>query len=229
MGVVPERRSDVRIGRWRRLARALTPWIARASATPYATHVPVLVGLARLLPVRSVVEFGMGHYSTATFLDPAVFAELVRLDSFETDPAWIRRLAPLCAATPKVRATLVSGPMCAAVGRLNFADYDLVLVDDSRDVAARAATIQQVLRHCQPTNVVVIHDFEIAAYRAAAAAAAHQFTMTALLSRTGVLWRAGPLDAGRLAALNRAIKRHARRVPPDDRAQWLALLGCARG
>src|ERR1044071_885749 len=42
----------------------------------YATHIPILIGLARLREIRRVLEFGCGRYSTLTFLKASAFPHL---------------------------------------------------------------------------------------------------------------------------------------------------------
>src|SRR5215212_3358405 len=54
----------------------------------YATHVPILIGLARLREIKTVLEFGCGHYSTLTFLNRSAFPDLEKLQSIENDDTW---------------------------------------------------------------------------------------------------------------------------------------------
>ena len=58
------------------------------SLNDYATHIPILIGLARLREVRSVLEFGCGHFSTLTFLNRSAFPHLESLLSIENDDSW---------------------------------------------------------------------------------------------------------------------------------------------
>ncbi|HEX8098458.1 MAG TPA: class I SAM-dependent methyltransferase [Pyrinomonadaceae bacterium] len=196
----------------------------RRAENPYATHLPVLVGLARLLDVRSVAEFGCGDYSTLTFLDRAAFSNLERLSSFENDPEWMGRLVIATRGDSRVELKLVEGPMSAAATRADLDGYDLIFVDDSVKADERAATIGEVARKCRGGSVVVIHDFEVADYRRAARAFAGQFTFVALNPHTGVAWNHARLDARRLKNLNSLIRRHRRGLRPDDLAGWVNAL-----
>src|SRR5437868_6150649 len=74
---------------------------------PFATHIPVLVGLAQLLRVERVLELGCGQYSTLTFLQPAVFSNLVKLQSIENDSAWVDKVIPLTNRDSRMNLTLV--------------------------------------------------------------------------------------------------------------------------
>jgi hypothetical protein len=58
----------------------------------FATHIPILIGIARILPIRHVLELGCGTYSTLTFLNRTALPDLIGLDSLETDLAWAERL-----------------------------------------------------------------------------------------------------------------------------------------
>src|SRR5215471_20763089 len=66
--------------------------LAPLSANPYSTHLPVLVGLSRMLCIRRVAEFGCGQFSTTAFLNREAFPQLEQLDSFENDPGWIESM-----------------------------------------------------------------------------------------------------------------------------------------
>jgi hypothetical protein len=137
----------------------------------YSTHIPVLRALAKAMPVRRVLEFGSGFYSTCTFLDRAAFPLLEVLVSVETDPRWVEQMRRsihndrwLC---------LHSAPVEALLPGLD--DYDLVLVDDGVvDVeidspgysTQRVATIRALANH-QPAAVIAIHDYERTAYQRA--------------------------------------------------------------
>src|SRR6185295_2581550 len=63
-------------------------FLAPRARNDYATHIPILIGLARLREIRSVLEFGCGNYSTLTFLNRFAFPQLERLHSIENDDSW---------------------------------------------------------------------------------------------------------------------------------------------
>ena len=144
-----------------------------ARVDKYGTHLPVLRALAKALPIRRVMEFGSGYYSTREFLNRAAFPLLEVLVSVETDARWIEQMRRaihdprwLCLRTAPV-AALVPG----------MDDYDLILVDDGVvDVddgeqghsSQRVATIR-ALANAQPMAVIAIHDYERTAYQRAGA------------------------------------------------------------
>lgn len=74
------------------------------AANAHATHVPVLVGLARLLNVERVIEYGCGEYSTLTFFNRSAFPRLSKLLSLENDAEWFARMAERAATIREVTA-----------------------------------------------------------------------------------------------------------------------------
>src|ERR1043165_8497902 len=81
----------------------------------YATHIPILIGLARLREIRSVLEFGCGNYSTLTFLNAAAFQHLDRLDSIENDDSWAATIQNAAAADQRWALNLVDGEIAESV------------------------------------------------------------------------------------------------------------------
>jgi len=65
--------------------------IVGPSEQPYATHIPVLVGVAAACLPDRLVEFGSGDFSTLTFLDETVFPSLLSIESYENNPQWMQQ------------------------------------------------------------------------------------------------------------------------------------------
>jgi hypothetical protein len=174
-----------------------------------------LVGLARLREIRSVLEFGCGHYSTLTFLNRSAFPHLERLHSIENDDAWAQTIQD---ATNDGRWTLqlVNGEISESVADLDLESFDLILIDDSKTSSQRAATIRAIGAKQPRHPSIVIHDFEINEYRAAASAFKHGHRFRAYNPETGVLSNSA-LD---MRALNRSLKQNAKALEPDDIKAW---------
>ena len=102
----------------------------------YATHVPVLIGLAALRRVERVLEFGCGNYSTKTFLNRTAFPDLRELQSVENDRAWAEQLRGAVGGDARCVVNVVSGAVSNAVERFDLESFDLVLIDDSKDGTA---------------------------------------------------------------------------------------------
>jgi len=208
------------------LRRATDTVLGRAgrAANPYATHVPVLVGLARVLNVERVIECGCGEYSTLTFLNRSAFPKLVDLLSLENDREWFDNIAGRVGGDTRLEMVYVNGPMSLAASNIEIGGYDLVFLDDSMNLSERAATIKEVAAKRADSTVVVIHDYELAEYQRAAAAFTHRFKFDCLNPNTGVLWNNAPVAKPELRALNKLIKRHASRLQPSDVDGWARAL-----
>lgn len=124
-----------------------------------ASHLPLLCEIGAALPIRTILEFGAGCFSTPTFLDRAIFPHCVRLDSYEHNPTW---LAGVRALTSDPRLTLHHIPDETFVGVLHdtpFADYDLIFIDNGTTTEARLPTIRGIGER-RPLGLCVVHDYE---------------------------------------------------------------------
>jgi len=119
----------------------------------YASHLPILKSLSRLLPMTRVLEFGAGFHSTPFFLG---LPNLERLVSVETDREWHTRIA---GAHDDERLQLRK-KRPPDIGR-----FDLIFIDDGTEAVHREATIRWVLSRPHPP--VVIHDAEVPQYLSA--------------------------------------------------------------
>jgi len=209
-----------------RIRHRLAPFVAplrrrvKYFSTPravndYATHIPILIGLSRLREIRHVLEFGCGKYSTLTFLNAAAFPHLERLHSIENDDSWAQAIQQ---ATNDARWTLqlVNGEISESVADLDLESFDLILIDDSKTSAQRAATIRAVAAKQPRRPLIAIHDFEIDEYRAAASTFTHRHRFRAYNPETGVLSNSA-LD---MRSLNRSIKQNANAIDPDNIEAW---------
>src|SRR6185369_14608287 len=177
----------------------------------YATHIPILIGLARLRKVRSVLEFGCGHYSTLTFLNASAFPHLERLHSIENDDSWAQTIEEVAGSDLRWRLQLVKGEISESVAELDLESFDLILIDDSKISEQRAATIRAVAAKEPKHPWIVIHDFEFGEYRRAASAFPHRYRFRAYNPETGV---AG-VRVDEWKALDRVIRSKAKLLEPD--------------
>lgn len=186
----------------------------------YATHVPILIGLARLREIKSVLEFGCGYYSTLTFLNRAAFPHLERLQSVENDASWAETIHEAAKSDERWTLKLVRREIADAVPDLE--EFDLVLIDDSKTSAQRSATIRAVAGKQPQRPWIVIHDFEVEEYRRAAAGFKQRHTFKAYNPETGVLsnrvthWK----------SLDRTIRSN-KMLDPDQTVRWIRLLSAS--
>ena len=190
----------------------------------YATHIPILLALARAVKVENVLELGCGDYSTLTFLDSSAFPSLVSLESLETDKAWLEKVALTVGDDSRFSARLVNSVMRSGIKQVDIDSYELVLVDDSSTSDERAGTIRAIADYHPKRAIVVIHDFEIQAYREAASGFLHQFIFKAFTPQTGVVWNGNKDLMKTLRQASSAIKRNAKKVAPDDVGEWKKVL-----
>ena len=198
-------------------------FLAPRSTNDYATHVPVLIGLARMREIRSVLELGCGHYSTLTFLNRMAFPDLERLHSIENDTAWATALRDAVNHDDRWTLRLVNGSISDNLADLDLESFDLVLIDDSQTSEQRVATIRTVAAREPQHPWIAIHDFEFADYQQAASAFKHRFRFRAYNPETGLLWNNanGPANPKSLARL---LKQNTKTLQPDDVEGWTRVI-----
>jgi predicted O-methyltransferase YrrM len=207
-----------------RPARKRLSGVAARAEKDYATHIPILLGLARVTKVENVLELGCGDYSTRMFLNSTAFPSLVSLHSLETDQAWLDKIHAAVGDDPRVSTQFVSNGMRSMIDQMNLEKYDLIFVDDSTSADDRAATIRAISANRPQRAVVAIHDFEIQAYREAAAAFQNQFTFKAFNPQTGIVWNGDKDLSKALRKTSSVIKHFAEKVQPDDVSGWQVAL-----
>lgn len=148
---------------------------------PYASHLPVLRALASFVPMRRVLEFGAGRYSTPFFLSVAD-----TLVSVESDATWRERVA---SEDPRHTVTDIAP---------SVSEFDFVFIDDGREEAERLVTIERVLGGPHP--VVAIHDAEVASYGQAIRELAPERSVFVCVERphTAVVWPPGEVRSREL-------------------------------
>lgn len=184
----------------------------------YATHIPVLIGLARRREIRHVLEFGCGHYSTLTFLNRSAFPHLERLHSIENDGSWAQTIEEAARNDRRWRLQLVNGEICESVAGLELESFDLIMIDDSKTSAQRAATIGAIAAKEPRRPWIVIHDFEFEGYRRAASVFKHRHRFRAYNPETGVVTN----QMNDWQSIDRVIKSKSKSLEPDAIAQWIA-------
>lgn len=190
----------------------------------YATHVPVLIGVAGLRKIERVLELGCGNYSTKTFLNRSVFPHLKELQSIDNDAAWGERISDAVKHDSRCRVSIVTGPISEAVSTLDLETFDLIFADDSTTADQRAATIT-ALSALHPQNPwTLIHDYEVGDYQRASSNFRHKFTFNAYKPETGLVFNFKNERQTDLRQLNQRLKANCSQLEPDDIAGWLRVL-----
>jgi len=195
----------------------------------YATHLPVLVGIGSVLPVKKVLEFGSGFHSTLTFLNRLAFPELVLVESVESDVEWMSRISVAAKGDPRLRMRYVPEPIERVLSEIRLDCYDLVLVDSSTEACRRASLIEELGERKDLRGIVAIHDFEIGLYRAAAKNFRNLVEYTAYNPCTGLLWQTEDKHATTLKKMSKVIDRSSKRLQPDDLQAWSEIFHPHRG
>jgi hypothetical protein len=198
--------------------------VAPREANPFPTHLPVLLALARWLPVRQVLEFGCGDFSTMTFLNRRLFPSVERVVSVENDPVWAEKILAKAAGDPRLDLRVISGPVAASVGTIELDEFDLIFVDDSVVEVERARTIAAVAAAKSARPVVAIHDFEDVRYQRAAREFRNCFRVTGISPNVGLGWNHNRVDVAALRKLNRQLRNVRRTFDTADAPSWTVWL-----
>lgn len=189
---------------------------APRAANAYATHIPILIGLARLREIRNVLEFGCGNYSTLTFLNRSAFPQLERLHSVENDDSWASTLQEAAKNDDRWTLQVVNGEISECVSDLDLESFDLILIDDSQTSVQRAATIRAVADKQPQHPWIAIHDFEVEEYREAASGFKYRQRFRGYNPETGVIAN----EMLQLKVIDRIIRSTAKVFEPDAIARW---------
>lgn len=196
--------------------RTLTSRLVPVSSDAYATHLPILIGVAALLTPRRILELGSGRFSTVAFCDPELFPTVEHVHTMEDDANW----AELVKAMPIDRDRISFELVPSIRGRLSEIDlepYDLIFVDNAMSVTERAATLRVVLALAPANAVVVVHDFEWRAYRAEVAATWREYTFAVWRPLSGVIWKGDQLTKSALGALEKIMRKNREESPAATR------------
>jgi len=141
------------------------------SADPYASHLRFLALLGRKFPLASVLEFGIGRYSTAQFLDRQVYPDLHSLLVVEDDGKWLAEMS--AQLDQRVQTLLVNRSDDAARDIAKICDprqLDLIFIDSGGSLIDRLKVISAVATmDIRPDCMVVCHDTHRVPYQKAMA------------------------------------------------------------
>lgn len=134
----------------------------------FSTHLPVLVGMASEFKIKRFLELGSGTFSTPSLLNKIVFPDLEHLTSVEDDGKWATTVLESINNDSRCNLELVAS-VADFVREADLSGFDCVLLDDSKTIPERSATILAISQNKTLRCPVVIHDFEVLSYRRAAA------------------------------------------------------------
>jgi hypothetical protein len=209
----------------RRLARQVVDsarGVRRRDAMPYATHLPVLIALARVRRIETVLEFGAGRFSTGLFLNRAAFPDVVEVTTYEDNAEWADRVVNEAAGDARLTVlTVPSVPTCVPE---TIAGFDLVFIDDSLSATARSGTVRSVADRRPLRSLVAIHDFELRELATAARSFDHVYRFRTFTPQVGIAWFGEAVTRRSLTKAQSSIARHRTTLPVADAARWAAAL-----
>ncbi len=194
--------------------------IVARSEQPYATHLPVLVGVASAFRSQRVVEFGSGDFSTLALLDQAVFPNVLRVDSYENNLEWMQHLQPKLAGNPRAVYHFFDGRMRDAVFHADLAAADLIFIDDSASGWERAHTIKELARVRLERPITVVHDYDLPAIRLACRRFEHRLAFTTLTPQCCAVWNGNPHRKVLLESVTRKLQENVGRLSVTDARGW---------
>jgi predicted O-methyltransferase YrrM len=194
--------------------------LAERSNEPYATHVPILVGVAAAFRPESIIELGSGDFSTASFLDEAAFPSIRRVDSYENNREWFEQVRQKLPSSGRVNLHFVEGEMYKAVCAANPAAADMIFIDDSPTARARVPTVEEVARSCGTQPLVILHDNDLRRLRFATRKFEHRVSINTFNPQCSVMWHGHPERAAILQRVGGIIRDHGASIPVTDIRGW---------
>lgn len=126
----------------------------------YASHIPVLEGIVATMPVRRVIEFGAGRWSTRFFLDRDACPDVEHVLSLEENEEWFSVVRDKHQDDPRLE--LVLGSQSELLDRMRRAERsDVALVDGSIDIRRPAI---DAMKEAGAVAIIVAHDSEDPTY-----------------------------------------------------------------
>jgi hypothetical protein len=197
--------------------------LAPRSKEPYATHVPVLVGVAATFKPRLLIEFGAGSFSTLSFLDEVAFPSLREIRSYENNKEWFEQVRERSRQSSRVNLQYIEGDMYRAVASAKVADADMIFLDDSPTAETRVPTVKEVSRLCGERPIVILHDYELWRLRLAARKFENCVAFDTFSPQCCAVWHGHPERGAILENINRTIRQHANNVSLTDIRGWSDL------
>ena len=208
---------------WLKKLYHLSIGLGPRSEEPYATHVPILVGVAAALRPKRLIEFGAGSFSTLSFMDDVAFPSLEQVNSYENNKEWFEQVEERSRGNSRVDLQYFAGDMYRAVAGADVAAADIIFIDDSPAPTPeeRVKTVKEVSKLCGERPVVLLHDYDILKLRLGARNFEHLVVFDAFNPQSCAVWHGHPERRPVLEEVNRTIREHAGDVPLTDVRAWI--------
>jgi hypothetical protein len=193
------------------------------SEEPYATHVPILLGVAAACKPELLIEFGSGTFSTLLFLNRAAFPSLRKVESYDNNREWFEQVKGKLPSDASIDLHFFDDEMHRAVGQANTANATMIFIDDSPTDKARVPTIVEVARSCGTQPVVVLHDCDLWRLRLATRKFEHRVVFASYNPQSCVMWNGHPERRRAMENVSRIIQKYATSIPATDVAAWINI------
>jgi predicted O-methyltransferase YrrM len=187
---------------------------------PYASHVPILVGVAAVCSPKLLIEFGSGTFSTLSFLDQQTFPSLQRVESFENNREWFEQIRERLPLGGRVHHNFVEGDMYRAVDSANTSAAEMIFIDDSPSAEARVPTVEKVAAQCGTKPLVVLHDNDLWRLRLATRRFEHRVSIETFNPQTCVMWHGHPERKPAIENVSRIIQQFGPNLRLTDIRAW---------
>ncbi len=194
--------------------------LAEKSDEPYATHVPVLVGVAAACKPETIIEFGSGCFSTLSLLDETAFPSIRRVDSYENNHEWLDQVRKKLTSTSRINLHFVEGDMYKAVRAAQPSAAGMIFVDDSPTAQARVPTVVEVARFCGSQPVVILHDNDLWRLRLATRNFEHRISINTFNPQCCVMWHGHAERLPKLQRVGKIIRECGTNIPLTDIRTW---------
>ena len=202
--------------------------LIKRSDLPYATHIPIIVGISTIWRVRKVLELGGGNFSTYTFMDRTIFPEIEELITIEDNPEWGKYLESSLNKDNRFKLVYDIGNFAVSISELDLSKFDLIFIDNSTSSDTRSETIKIISEKNIGDAVLVIHDFEQKKYQIASNNLPYRYMFDALNPATGLIWaNYNKVDYGNLKKINKIISNSNNKVDLINMVDWKNLFEAA--
>jgi len=203
-----------------RISSFFCPKLAKKSSNPYATHLPILIGITKLFKIKRVLELGSGDYSTPVLLNRTWFPDLEHLTSLEDDPKWACKLREQLKPDNRFQLIEVDTSISSVIKNIELREFDMIFVDNSVVEIERANTLLHLSASNLLETIVLIHDYEVMSYQRATDLFANRFSFFAFNPITGLVWNGKFINKYALWMIASALRWYAPLVAPNDVARW---------
>lgn len=147
-----------------------------------SSHMVAASNIAKIVPVKRVLECGVGNVSTPWFLDRSLFPDLECLLSYDTQQLWINEIERIIPDKTRWFARLV--PTEEAMGVIEDS-IDIMLID-SYSIAGRISILNRKITS-KNVKFIILHDSEHEEYNQVLSKFTYRYDLTYVPIRAAIV------------------------------------------